>query len=191
MTTTAPEPAPTDAQRPAGSPGPGRTLRVSAPPSRRPGEPPRAPRRPGPVRRVTVGSARALPVPVAGRPSRPADDETTTHAPPPDPTQLCCSVVRAAVEVLRDERPASQVARWVTPTVLEQLLERARLVRGARTGPARVSRPVTVRRVRVVRLSPSTAEATVVLDDDGRVRAAAVRLEAHRGTWRVAVLEIG
>ena len=51
--------------------------------------------------------------------------------------------------------------------------------------------PATIRRVRMVRLGMSAAEATVILHDEGRVRAAAVRLEARRGIWRVAVLEIG
>jgi hypothetical protein len=40
-------------------------------------------------------------------------------------------------------------------------------------------------------LGEDAAEATVVLDDGGHVRAAAVRLEARRGVWRVVVLEIG
>ncbi|ANC32888.1 Rv3235 family protein [Isoptericola dokdonensis] len=168
---------------------PARTLRVTAPPvRRRPAEPPSAPRRPGPVRRVRVGAPVAPPVPVPGAPGE------SPSAPPElgDPTALCCSIVRAAVEVLRDERPATQVARWVAPAVLDHLVERARLVRAAR--PARQRRrgaPVTVRRVRMLRLGAGTAEASVVLDDDGRVRAAAVRLEAHRGQWRVVVLELG
>ncbi|WP_418276228.1 Rv3235 family protein [Isoptericola jiangsuensis] len=193
MTTTAPEPAQTGDQR-TGTPRPAsdRPLRVSAPMTRRPGEPPRATRRPGPVRRVRIGAARPLPRPVAGR-DEPPVEPTTSRPAPGDPTAMCCSVVRAALEVLRGERSATQVARWVTPAVLEQLLQRARLVRDARsaTTTARTSRPVAVRRVRMVRLTPATAEATVVLDDDGRVRAAAVRLEVHRGAWRVAVLEIG
>jgi hypothetical protein len=192
MTTTAPEPAQAADPRPVGDARPrtARRLRVTAPPSSRPGEPPRAPRRPGPVRRLRVGVDTT---PAPGRPSTEVEPAPTPQHAPADPTALCCSVVRASVEVLRGERPATQVARWVTPVVLDQLLERARLVLAARpTGPSvRAGRPVTVRRVRLVRLSPTTAEATVVLDDDGRVRAAAVRLEAHRGTWRVAVLEIG
>ncbi|WP_407317025.1 Rv3235 family protein [Isoptericola halotolerans] len=103
---------------------------------------------------------------------------------------MCGSVVRAAVEVLRGERPAAHLARWVTPTVLDQLVHRARLVQSHR-GAVRAGVPVTVRRIRTVRLGDSTAEATVVLEDSGRVRAAAVRLEARRGLWRVAVLELG
>ncbi|MGF0117701.1 Rv3235 family protein [Promicromonospora sp. Marseille-Q5078] len=182
-----------ESAQPVGAP-PRHALRVSATP--RPTGPagyPEASTRPGPrVRRVRVGT------PGARRPSADEEDATTrplreaTPAPLPDPTAQCCAVVRAAVEVLRGERPAGQLARWVTPQVRDQLAERARIglahdgLRGAEH-----HLPVQVRRVRLVRLGEDVAEATVVLDDDGRVRAAAVRLEARRGAWRVAVLEIG
>ncbi|PZR51538.1 energy transducer TonB [Xylanimonas oleitrophica] len=151
--------------------------------------------RPPRVRTVRLGTDRRLPVEVdemqeaaAARPvvERPA-------APLPDPTAMCCAVVRAAAEVLRGDRPAAQLTRWVTPVVLDQLTERARLVREApasTTAQPAGRRPVQVRRVRLERHGES-AEATVVLDDGGRVRAAAVRLEARRGQWRVAVLELG
>ncbi|MDO8144173.1 MULTISPECIES: Rv3235 family protein [unclassified Isoptericola] len=166
-----------------------RRLRVAATPGARPpARPPQAPARRAPVRRVRVG--RDAPVtPVPGRPLAEASSGQVDGPHPSDPTALCCSVVRAAVEVLRGERPAAQVARWVTPQVHDQLAHRARLLRAAAT--ARPARPVTVRRVRTVRLGPGTAEATVVLEDSGRVRAAAARLEVHRGTWRVTVLELG
>jgi hypothetical protein len=168
-------------------------LRVSAPP--RPTGPagyPEASTRPAPrARRVRVGAPGVR---------RTRDDEDTSArplqesspAPLPDPTAQCCTVVRAAVEVLRGERPAAQLARWVTPQVRDQLAERARigLAHDLRQGTEH-HRPVQVRRVRLVRLGEDVAEATVVLDDDGRVRAAAVRLEARRGAWRVAVLEVG
>lgn len=124
---------------------------------------------------------------VGGRPAPEPDPAL------PDPTAQVCRVVRAAVEVLRGERPAAQLARWVTPQVYDQLLERGRLMREARKSraPHPKAHPATVRRVRMVRLGSSSAEATVILHDEGRVRAAAVRLEARRGVWRVAVLEIG
>ena len=181
-----------ESAQPVGAP-PRHALRVSATP--RPTGPagyPGASTRPGPrVRRVRVGA------PGARRPS--ADEDATARplresspAPLPDPTAQCCAVVRAAVEVLRGERPAGQLARWVTPQVRDQLAERARIGL-AHDGLRGVEHhlPVQVRRVRLVRLGEDVAEATVVLDDDGRVRAAAVRLEARRGAWRVAVLEIG
>ncbi|MFP3714420.1 Rv3235 family protein [Puerhibacterium sp. TATVAM-FAB25] len=175
-----------------------RRIRVAAlPQPARPGGPPAGPSRPpGRVRRVRIGVDRAgwgdrdevLDEVAAGRPLGAAEPE-----PLPDPTAMCCSVVRAAVEVLRGDRGAAQLARWVTPVVLDQLAERARLLHDAVAAgrlPATLrGRPVRVRRVRLERRG-DTAEATVVLDDDGRVRAAAVRLEARRGQWRVAVLEI-
>ncbi|WP_278235107.1 Rv3235 family protein [Isoptericola sp. AK164] len=166
-----------------------RRLRVSAPPGGRPpARPPQAPTHRPPSRRVRVGADSAPPAPVPGRPLAPTEQPAAPH--PADPTALCCSVVRAAVEVLRGERPVAQVARWVTPQVYDQLTQRARLLR-SRPAAAATTRPVAVRRVRMVRLGAATAEATVVLEDRGRVRAAAARLEVHRGTWRVAVLELG
>lgn len=171
-----------------------RALRVSAPP--RPTGPagyPEAGTRPASrPRHVRVGAegvrrARTDEEDLSARPLR-----ETAPAPLPDPTAQCCTVVRAAVEVLRGERPAAQLARWVTPQVRDQLAERARI--GLAHDLLRNEEPhgpVQVRRVRLVRLGDDVAEATVVLDDDGRVRAAAVRLEARRGAWRVAVLEVG
>ncbi|WP_402466656.1 Rv3235 family protein [Isoptericola aurantiacus] len=189
MSAPAPENTPTTRDR---RPRTTDRLRVSAPPrTGRPGAPPQASRRPGPVRRIRVGARTPGAVPVPGRPLTAPTASGTVR--PPDPTALCCSVVRAAVEVLRGERPAAQIARWVTPTVHDQLVERARLVRARarRDGAGTTGVPVVVRRVRMVRLGEETAEATVVLEDRGRVRAAAVRLEARRGLWRVAVLELG
>ncbi|WP_242504169.1 Rv3235 family protein [Promicromonospora panici] len=124
---------------------------------------------------------------VSGRPTPEPDPAL------PDPTAQVCRVVRAAVEVLRGERPAAQLARWVTPQVYDQLLERGRLMREAQQSrpPRPKAHAATVRRVRMVRLGAASAEATVILHDEGRVRAAAVRLEGGRGVWRVAVLEIG
>lgn len=169
----------------------GRALSVRAVPQRRPGQPPQAPARPPRVYRVRLGSERRLADDVAAElvDARPVSDQPVP--PLPDPTAMCCSVVRAALEVLRGDRPAAQLTRWVTPAVLDQLTERARLLREvAPAGATAAGGPVHVRRVRLDRVG-DTAEATVILDEAGRVRAAAVRLEARRGQWRIAVLELG
>ena len=209
----------TPAQGPPAQDAPGPTRSVRASPTTRrtpvvravtpaaaPATPTRRPATPrvGPVtgpgigrrlRRMRIGgtpyselqNAAAALEAVTGRPT-PEPDPTL-----PDPTAQVCRVVRAAVEVLRGERPAAQLARWVTPQVYDQLLERGRLMREAQqTRPPRPkAHAATVRRVRMVRLGATSAEATVILHDEGRVRAAAVRLEGRRGVWRVAVLEIG
>ncbi|MBN0041006.1 energy transducer TonB [Cellulosimicrobium cellulans] len=132
-----------------------------------------------------VTTARAPQHVVRGRPLAPP----TAPLPLPDPTALCCAVVRAAVEVVRGERTVGQLARWVSPEIYETLARRSRLVAD---GPRRTTtRPVTVRRARVLRIGDGVAEGTVVVEDGDRVRAAAARLEARRGTWRVVALEIG
>jgi hypothetical protein len=114
--------------------------------------------------------------PVAGR-SRPEPGELD------DPVRLCGAVVLAAVEALRSTRPLAQLARWVSPEVYESLSRATR--------PADPSGRATVRGIRVCRVSSTVAEGTAVVHDGVRVRAAAVRFEVHRGSWRATILQIG
>lgn len=146
----------------------------------------------------------AWPIPTANRDAR-------SRGRLPDPEQLCGAVVLAAVEVLTGTRPITQLARWVTPEVLEalttQLATTDRPAAGQRhrtQSSGRAQRPgvdrggrvaptprATVRRIKLSRLDDRTVEACVVLHDGVRVRAAAARLKVHRGHWRVTVLQIG
>lgn len=114
----------------------------------------------------------------------PSADPAARHA-LPDPEPLAGAVVLAAVEALSGSRPLVQLSRWVTPEVFEQLSARAS---AAASTPLR--RP-TIRSTRVSRVSASAVEACVVVHDGTRVRAAALRLQAHRRHWRVTVLQIG
>ena len=101
-----------------------------------------------------------------------------------DPRQICGAVVLAAVEALRSARPLTQLVRWVSPEVFDSLARAAVPATGDRTR-------AVVRGQRICRISPTVAEGSVVIHDGTRVRAAAVRMEAHRGSWRVTVLHIG
>lgn len=114
----------------------------------------------------------------------PSADPAARHA-LPDPEPLAGAVVLAAVEALSGSRPLVQLSRWVTPEVFEQLSARAS---AAASTPLR--RP-TIRSTRVSRVSASAVEACVVVHDGTRVRAAALRLQAHRRHWRATVLQIG
>ena len=114
----------------------------------------------------------------------------------PDPTAMCCAVVRATIEVLTGIRPAAHLARWVTPAVLDQITLRARIARDghspgqqAERGAPVLNAPVLIKRVRLDR-TVDTAEATVIVEQARRVRGAAVRMEVRRGQWRVSVLEM-
>lgn len=119
----------------------------------------------------------------------PLDEEERGAAPSTDAGRFAHGVGLACVEVLLGSRPAAQLARWVVPEVLDSLLDGAQLVRraGAR---AHVRRPLA-RRVRTCPVGDHAAEACLIVDDGHRVRAVALRLEAHRGSWRVVSLQIG
>lgn len=113
---------------------------------------------------------------------------STDAAQASDPSALCCSVVQAAVEVLRGIRPLTQMARWLSPEIYEALARR-REVTTADGAPASTLQ-ARIRRARVVRVSDSAAEATVIVQDHHRVRAAAIRVEHLRGSWRVVAFEL-
>lgn len=124
----------------------------------------------------------------------PAHDDdgpsTVRSVPAEDPAAWCGSLVRAAVEVLGGSRPVAQLARWLSADLYESLARRAGLAVRIKGRPT-VVRQAVVRKVRVCQLSPVLAEAAVVVHDGARVRAAAIRIEAHRGRWRATALEIG
>ncbi|UZN01880.1 Rv3235 family protein [Cellulomonas sp. S1-8] len=117
------------------------------------------------------------------------DDDERGAAPRTDAGRFAHGVGLACVEVVLGRRPAAQLVRWVTPDVLGSLHDRADLVR--RAGVLRHARRPTARRVRVCSVDAYTAEVCLVVDDGVRVRAVAMRVEAHRGAWRVTTLEIG
>lgn len=173
----------------------------------------------GPEETVTRLTLRSVLSPVT-EVAWPVDLPEAPQAPElPDPTRLCGSLVVAAVEALTGSRPVAQLIRWVTPELYETLTDRcleashagrrdAETAGPRRTGTRRTTAPsgtgavgtgaggpqgrrATVRRTRLFRVSPTAAEATVVIHDGYRVRAAAVRVEVHRGHWRATVLQIG
>lgn len=119
--------------------------------------------------------------------SEPDDDRGA--APGTDAGRFAHGVGLSCVEVVLGRRPAAQLARWVAPDVLESLQQSADMIR--RTGVLTHARRPAARRVRVCPVDPHTAEVCLVVDDGVRVRAVALRLEAHRGAWRVTTLEIG
>lgn len=115
-------------------------------------------------------------------------DEPRGAVPEVDPSLLARRLAGASVEVVLGRRPAAQLARWLTPGVLDALRTRAAVTRGA-VPP--LTRAPAVRGVRVCALHEHLVEATAVVDDGLRTRAVALRLESHRGAWRATALELG
>lgn len=125
-----------------------------------------------------------------GQESEPGTSSATNHHAEPEPTSWAATLVRAAVEVLKGQRPAAQLIRWVDADLWAALDRRARLGVQVDGRPGRPA-PVRVRRVHGCPLNTAVWECSVVIDDGGRVRAVALRLERLRGRWCATALTIG
>lgn len=128
---------------------------------------------------------------------RPHDSEEETklvHA-------MAAKIGQAAIEVLAGTRPAQQLARWLDPRSFDALQVRAALTRAAqaaaRQGNARqgnvrqLHRNPMVRSVHCCRVSPGIYESSLVVSEQQRARAVAMRLEKTSGIWKVTALIIG
>jgi hypothetical protein len=103
----------------------------------------------------------------------------------PDAARTAVIVARALLEVLSGWRPASQLSRWTTYSLQQDLERRApRRPKGAR---------LQLRGIRVSEPAAGIAEICALADDPGqqRIRVIALRLEAHHGGWIVTRLEAG
>ena len=83
---------------------------------------------------------------------------------------------QATVEVLGGDRPVSQLLRWTTARVYQDLDRRVR---------------PQVRSVHVFQPQPGTAEVSVHVRHGHRSRALAARLERRKGRWTCVALQLG
>jgi Family of unknown function (DUF6459) len=102
-------------------------------------------------------------------------------------------IVQAVVEIVGGDRPVSQVLRWTTPAVYQDLGRRAQLVAravGRRPGQGGVqgTRPHVVG-VRTCFVSDQVAEVSAHVRYGRRSRAVAARFERHRDRWVCSALE--
>lgn len=105
----------------------------------------------------------------------------------PDPARWSGTLVRTCVEVLLGSRAPAQLERWLTSDLYTSLSRRAVVGHASPTS----ARRVRVLRVHLCAVDEAHHEASVVLHDGRRVRAAAIRIEIYRGRWRATALEIG
>ncbi|WP_244963272.1 Rv3235 family protein [Actinomyces trachealis] len=111
-------------------------------------------------------------------------------AAPTDPPEKAAEVlVRASFEVLTGRRSAQALVRHTTPELFDAIARRSSLAQreSGRLSPAAAP---TVRSSHAQEPVPGRAEAVVLLETAGRVRAAAARLLLRRGRWILAGLEI-
>ena len=135
---------------------------------------------------------------VPQKPSKPVNDSgsvareaslTRRPAAGTDASRTAAIVVTAASEVLAGLRPVDHLVRWTSPSLFEALARRAGLaarILGRQTTPKRPR----IHSVRTELTMSGACEATVLLEEGNRVRAAAARLELLRDRWILTSLEM-
>ena len=113
-----------------------------------------------------------------------------------DPRGWAGRLVQALVEVLAGDRPLTQLVRWTSTEVYDEvaaLLPVRRPARAAarRTSPDDESVRASVSSVRLTEPADGVAEVAATVRRGGRTTAVALRLEGLDGRWQCTALEVG
>ena len=103
-------------------------------------------------------------------------------------SQIVC---QATMEALAGLRPVNQLQRWLETEVYRKVRERVELTHDIFAPTLKAPRPLAFHQVRTEKNAPGAWEVAVVFGDAQRIRACALRIEAHRRRWRVVALELG
>jgi hypothetical protein len=136
-----------------------------------------------------------------GLPACPSDEHTmaliTNRArkqpagPLPHPAAWAARMARAVIEVVAGERPATQLARWTSPTVYAEVTARHNAARRHPAGKALNAAPCRkVGSVRVCAVAPGVVETSAVVSGMVRPRAIALRMESNSQRWVVTAFEL-
>ena len=106
----------------------------------------------------------------------------------PEPRTWAGRFVQAVIEVLAGDRPPSQLVRWTSTEVYDDVA--CRITSGARPGAATPPRAV-VRSVHVTEPADGVAEVCALVRRGIRCTAVALRLEGMDGRWQCTALELG
>jgi hypothetical protein len=112
----------------------------------------------------------------------------TGRAALPAPRTWAGRVVQAIVEVLAGVRPATQLVRWTTAEVYEEISSRVLAGHGSHAdGPPRG----VVRSLHVSEPADGVAEVCALVRRGARSTVIALRLEGRDGRWQCTALELG
>jgi len=107
----------------------------------------------------------------------------------PDPKQWAARLAQGVLEVAAGARPSSQLWRWTTQEVLDDVRQRSRPATLLDSQRRRAQVPALVRSVHVCEPADGVAEATAIVAGRLRTRALALRLEGLNGRWLCTALE--
>ena len=116
------------------------------------------------------------------------DPQPTSRADLPDPRFWAGRLAQAMLEVDAGVRPVAQLRRWTSDVVYARLRRRSQRNRFSQDRATQPSR-VWVRSLRICEPADGIAEVSAVVQDSGRTRAMAMRLEGTDGRWRCTALE--
>jgi hypothetical protein len=107
----------------------------------------------------------------------------------PDPARWGRRLLVGMIETAAGRRPLRQLAAMLSPSVTRGL--GTDFDTAAKLGTPHWLHRATVRSLRVSEPADGVAELCATVDTDRRVRAVALRLEAHHGRWRCTRLQLG
>ena len=113
--------------------------------------------------------------------------QPTATAALPRPAAWSARFAQAVVEVLAGDRPVSQLVRWTTTSVYDDV---AALIVGPAAVRGAAARGV-VRSVHVSEPADGVAEVAALVRRGARSTAVALRLEGLDGRWQCTALELG
>lgn len=113
----------------------------------------------------------------------------TGRAELPDPRAWAARLAQAVLEVAAGARPSSQLWRWTTQAVLDDVRQRSRPATVLDSQRRRAQVPALVRSVHVCEPADGVVEATAIVAGRLRTRALALRLEGLNGRWLCTALE--
>lgn len=126
-------------------------------------------------------------------PAPPSREEPAIASPglPPLTFRLIGTIAVFAFEAIEGTRHVGQLGMWITEEVAEHLTAYRMLIAERRSLYRDTRRVVpSVRTVRASVPAPRVAEASVVLNADGRTRAVALRFEGSRGRWQASAITV-
>lgn len=101
-------------------------------------------------------------------------------------------VALACVEAELGLRPARQLSTWLDLPTYGKMLRRSELAQRIRSaGPAEAAAAPTALGARACPAGDGVYEASATIQMPDRAKAMALRIEKHRGRWKVTALELG
>ncbi len=109
-----------------------------------------------------------------------------------DPKPVLAFLAQAVIETIAGIRDIEHSARWLTDGVYQQLRLKATEASRARAqSQAKILRPnLAIGKITTFSPRDGVIEGVVVVHNQGRARAVAIRLEGYNGRWRAKTLAV-